>query len=127
MGVLSSKNCTKSTLPVVYQNQPVTLQPRDFTPEERTDWVEHKAEEKRYTPPDPQYGFVGRDIDILQIEKRLLTRRNILLVRGMGGAGKTTLLRHLASWSHTTGFVQHVFYFGYDENCAKPVRPEILH
>ena len=102
-------------LPVVYQNQPVTLQPREFTPEERTAWFEHKAEEKRYTPPDPQYGFVGRDIDILQIEKRLLTKRNILLVRGMGGAGKTTLLRHLAAWWHTTGFVQRVFYFGYDE------------
>ena len=102
-------------LPVVYQNQPVTLQPRDFTPEERAAWFEHKAEEKRYTPPDPQYGFVGRDIDILQIEKRLLTKRNILLVRGMGGAGKTTLLRHLAAWWHTTGFVQRVFYFGYDE------------
>jgi hypothetical protein len=102
-------------LPVVYQNQPVTLQPREFTQEERTDWFERKAEEKRYTPPDPQYGFVGRDIDILQIEKRLLTKRNILLVRGMGGAGKTTLLRHLAAWWHTTGFVQRVFYFGYDE------------
>jgi DNA repair exonuclease SbcCD ATPase subunit len=34
---------------------------------------------------------VGRDLDILQIEKRLLTKRNILLIRGMGGAGKTTL------------------------------------
>ena len=33
----------------------------------------------------------------------------------MGGAGKTTLLRHLAGWWHTTGFVQRVFYFGYDE------------
>jgi hypothetical protein len=102
-------------LPVVYQNQPVTLQPREFTHEERTAWFEHKAEEKRYTPPDPQYGFVGRDIDILQIEKNLLTKRNILLIRGMGGAGKTTLLRHLAAWWHTTGFVQRVFYFGYDE------------
>ena len=56
-------------LPVVYQNQPVTLQPREFTPEERAYWFERKAEEKRYTPSDPQYGFVGRDIDILQIEK----------------------------------------------------------
>src|SRR6266700_5372705 len=102
-------------LPVVYQNQPVTLQPREFNPEERATWFERKAEEKRYTPPDPQYGFVGRDIDILQIEKRLLTKRNILLVRGMGGAGKTTLLLHLAAWWHTTGFVQRVFYFGYDE------------
>jgi tetratricopeptide (TPR) repeat protein len=102
-------------LPVVYQNQPVTLKPRDFTPEERTDWFERKAEEKRYTPPDPQYSFVGRDIDVLQIEKRLLTKRNVLLLRGMGGAGKTTLLRHLAAWWHTTGFVQRIFYFGYDE------------
>ncbi len=102
-------------LPVVYQNQPVTLQPHEFTPEERAAWLERKVEEKSYTPPEPQYGFVGRDIDILQIEKRLLTKRNILLVRGMGGAGKTTLLRHLAAWWHTTGFVQRVFYFGYDE------------
>jgi hypothetical protein len=38
-----------------------------------------------------------------------------LLIRGMGGAGKTTLLRHLAAWWHTTGFVQRVFSFGYDE------------
>jgi tetratricopeptide (TPR) repeat protein len=102
-------------LPVVYQNQPVTLQPREFTQEERTAWLERKEEEKRYTPPNSQYGFVGRDIDILQIEKRLLTKRNILLVRGMGGAGKTTLLRHLADWWYTTGFVHRVFYFGYDE------------
>jgi tetratricopeptide (TPR) repeat protein len=102
-------------LPVAYQNQPVPIQPREFSQEERTAWFERKAEEKRYTPPDPRYGFVCRDIDILQIEKRLLTRRNMLLVRGMGGAGKTTLLRHLAAWWHTTGFVQRVFYFGYDE------------
>jgi NB-ARC domain len=91
------------------------LQPREFTLDERKDWFERKAEQQRYTPPDPAYGFVGRDLDILRIEKRLLTRHNILLVRGMGGAGKTTLLRHLAAWWHTTGFVQRVFSFGYDE------------
>jgi tetratricopeptide (TPR) repeat protein len=102
-------------LPVVYQNQPVTLQPREFKPEERSAWLERKVEEKSYAPTEPQYGFVGRDIDILQIEKHLLAKRNILLIRGMGGAGKTTLLRHLAAWWHTTGFVQRVFYFGYDE------------
>ncbi|HBE27197.1 MAG TPA: Tfp pilus assembly protein PilF [Ktedonobacter sp.] len=102
-------------LPVVYQNRPVTLQPREFTLDERKDWFERKAEQQRYTPPDPTYGFVGRDLDILRIEKHLLTRRNILLVRGMGGAGKTTLLRHLAAWWHTTGFVRRVFSFGYDE------------
>ena len=58
---------------------------------------------------------MGRDLDILQIEKRLLLERNILLVRGMGGAGKTTLLRHLGAWWRTTGFVNKVFYFGYND------------
>ena len=33
----------------------------------------------------------------------------------MGGAGKTTLLRHLGWWWQTTGFVDQVFYFGYDQ------------
>jgi len=102
-------------LPVVYQNQPVQVQPREFTLSEREAWFEHKAEEQRYTPPEPHYGFVGRDLDILEIERRLLLKRNLLLVRGMGGAGKTTLLRHLGAWWHTTGFVERVFYFGYDE------------
>ena len=63
---------------------------------------------------------MGRDVDILQIEKRVLStsegkQRNLLLVRGMGGAGKTTLLHHLGQWWQTTGLVEEVFYFGYDE------------
>src|SRR5258707_3311531 len=103
-------------LPVVYQNQPLPGQPREFTPGDRDAWSERKAEEEqRYRPPEPHYGFVGRDLDILEIERRLLLKRNLLLVRGMGGAGKTTLLRHLGAWWHTTGFVERVFYFGYDE------------
>ncbi len=100
-------------LPVVYQNQPIQLSVRPSTPEELARRHEHHA--NRYNPAQPNYGFVGRDLDILQIEKHLLTRRNILLIRGMGGAGKTTLLRHLGSWWQTTHFIQEVFYFGYDE------------
>ena len=102
-------------LPVVYQNQPLTLEVRDFTLEERSAYNNRKLAEKHYAPPEPRYGFVGRDLDILQIEKRLLAKRNLLLIRGMGGAGKTTLLKHLRAWWHTTGFVLQTFYFGYDE------------
>src|SRR5260221_8893739 len=81
-------------LPVVYQNQPVQVQPREFTPGERAAWFERKAEEEqRYSPAEPHYGFVGRDLDILEIERRLLLKPNLLLVRGIAGAGKTTLLR----------------------------------
>ncbi len=102
-------------LPVVYQNQPLRLGVREFTPQEREDFYAHQAELARTAPREPRYGFVGRDLDILHIEKLLLTRRNILLIRGMGGAGKTTLLQHLSSWWRTTGLVDQVFYFGYDE------------
>jgi len=112
-------------LPVTYQNQEVRLAPRPFAPEEEERYYNKQA--ARYQPPQPTYGFVGRDLDILQIEKRLRAPlrtevkeaeragRNVLLLRGMGGAGKTTLLHHLGSWWQTTGFVDQVFYFGYDE------------
>ncbi|MCP5103519.1 MAG: CHAT domain-containing protein [bacterium] len=66
------------------------------------------------------YGFLGRDVDILEIERRLLDK-NILLVKGLGGTGKTTLLCHAAEWWLKTGWLKHVFYFGYDE---KPFRAE---
>src|SRR5260370_19447910 len=33
-------------LPVVYQNAPVTLQPREFPPPERAAWFESNAQEK---------------------------------------------------------------------------------
>lgn len=107
-------------LPVVYQNQPVRLAVRELTPDEARAYYERQAQP--YTVPQPTYGFVGRDLDVLQIEKRLLARRNLLLVRGMGGAGKTTLLHHLAMWWQTTKFVEQVYYFGYDEkawNCQQ--------
>ncbi len=100
-------------LPVIYQNQPQRLTPRPFTPEEKALFLGKEA--GRYQPISPIYGFVGRDLDTLQIEKRLLTRRNLLLIQGMGGAGKTTLLQHLAEWWQRTGFIGQVFYFGYDE------------
>jgi tetratricopeptide (TPR) repeat protein len=100
-------------LPVVYQNRPARLVTRDFDDDERRDYYEHLA--KRYqNPAPPSYGFVGRDLDVLNVERRLL-KHNVLLVRGMGGAGKTTLLHHLGEWWQTTNFVGEVFYFGYDE------------
>ncbi|HEX3642727.1 MAG TPA: CHAT domain-containing protein [Ktedonobacteraceae bacterium] len=88
-------------LPVVYQNQLQSLRARDLTPEESVAY--YGKEEKRYPQPRTNYGFVGRDLDILYIERYLLLNRNILLVRGMGGAGKTTLLHHLGFWWQTTG------------------------
>jgi tetratricopeptide (TPR) repeat protein len=57
---------------------------------------------------------VGRDLEILKIEKALL-KHNVLLLQGMGGTGKTTLLNYLREWWQKTNFVKNTFYFGYDE------------
>jgi tetratricopeptide (TPR) repeat protein len=67
--------------------------------------------------PVAEYGFVGRDLDIQAIERRVLTDRDghQLLVRGMAGAGKSTLLAHLAWWWQRTGLVDHVFRFSYED------------
>ena len=99
-------------LPVVYQNQPVRPAVREMTGAERTAHYERQA--ATVAEPETAYGFVGRDLDILAVERRVL-RRNLLLVRGMGGAGKTTLLHYLASWWQSTGFVGQVVAFAYDD------------
>ena len=98
-------------LPVVYANREVDLKLREFAPAERTEYLTQRAQ--RYRFEAPTYGFVGRDLEILKIEKSLL-RHNVLLVQGMGGTGKTTLLNYLRDWWQTTHFVNGVFYFGYD-------------
>ncbi|MFZ1403139.1 MAG: CHAT domain-containing protein, partial [Anaerolineae bacterium] len=100
-------------LPVVYENRPQTLHPRDFTADESRAY--YAAQAAGVAEPKVAYRFVGRDLDVLEIERRLLGDRNLLLLRGMGGAGKTTLLGHLAWWWQRTGFVEQVFYFGYDQ------------
>ena len=101
-------------LPVVYSNQGVNLNLREFTPEEEEKYFEKFASsyQNQYTPPE--YGFIGRDLEILKIEKALF-RHNILLLQGMGGTGKTTLLNYLCSWWETTNFAPDIFYFGYDK------------
>lgn len=99
-------------LPVVYRQQAVRLNLRPFTPQEAEVYYAQLGQAAVWT--EPTYGFVGRDLEILKIEKAL-RRRNILLVQGMGGTGKTTLLKYLAHWWRQTNFVRQVFYFGYDE------------
>ncbi len=99
-------------LPVAYQNREPRLAFREFTREETDRWYTEEA--GRSPDPVTEYGFFGRDLDVLRIETALLTRRNLLLVQGMGGSGKTTLLRHLAHWWELTGLTERSFYFGWD-------------
>ena len=94
-------------LPVIYQNRAPGFDQNTFQGQVVPTFTD-------YAPPRTTYRFVGRDIDILQVERLLLHQRNLLLIHGLGGAGKTTLLHHLGWWWQKTRFVKQVFYFGYD-------------
>ena len=98
-------------LPIVYCRGEIALNLREFTPEEEEQY--YLGLDSHYKFNKPNYGFVGRDIDILLIEKALL-KHNILLLKGMGGAGKTTLLNYLQEWWRVTKFAEKIFYFSYD-------------
>ena len=104
-------------LPVIYQNRAPEFDKKAFQ-------GQVASADTEYAAPRTEYGFVGRDMDILAIEQHLLTKRNLLLTRGMGGAGKTTLLHHLGWWWQKTRFVEQVFYFGYDRKAYH--LPEII-
>jgi tetratricopeptide (TPR) repeat protein len=99
-------------LPVIYCRGKINLNLRPFTPEEEEKYWEYIG--NQYVFPLPEYGFVGRDLEILKMEKALL-KHNILLLKGMGGTGKTTLLNYLREWWQKTNWATHIFYFGYDK------------
>ena len=99
-------------LPVVYGTQQVNLNLREFRIDEKKQDLSSRR--NKYKFPRIEYEFVGRDLDILKIEKAL-RRHNMLLLQGMGGTGKSTLLRYLHEWWQTTNFTDLVFYFRYDQ------------
>ena len=99
-------------LPVVYSNGQVNFNLREFTPEEEKQYKSNL--DSKYSFAEPTYSFLGRDLDILFIEKALL-KHNILLLQGMGGTGKTTLLNYLQQWWQVTKFAEDTFYFAYDK------------
>jgi hypothetical protein len=51
-------------LPVAYQNREPKLAFRDFTSDEAARWYSEEAE--RSPEPAPEYGFFGRDLDVLR-------------------------------------------------------------
>lgn len=95
-------------VPALYQQLPGFVpMPRDSGPagleeqEKAAVDVRGQAEE---ACPDGRYGFIGRDDDILKIERALRDGDNpCVLLSGVGGVGKTELARGFARWYAETG------------------------
>ncbi|NJR25802.1 MAG: CHAT domain-containing protein, partial [Richelia sp. CSU_2_1] len=65
-------------------------------------------------PDVSAYGFVGRDYDILCLE-RAFRQNNVVLLQGMGGVGKTELVGGFARWlADTQGRKGGVFFTSFE-------------
>ncbi|HUS85587.1 MAG TPA: tetratricopeptide repeat protein [Anaerolineales bacterium] len=87
-------------VPVIYQQEPYEL------------CLQVKAEavkktEKPELPEEAQdeqnpYGFIGRDRELLRLERAMRSETPAILVSGIGGVGKTTLARGFLKWLSDT-------------------------
>lgn len=89
-------------VPVLFQEKNDTQLVRKIPSRAAREVNEDLRKIKRGDTPDaPVHGFVGRDRELLRLERLLLREPWVVLV-GQGGAGKTTLAAEFARWMFDT-------------------------
>ncbi|MEQ9354431.1 tetratricopeptide repeat protein [Coleofasciculus chthonoplastes] len=69
-------------------------------------------------PEEGAYGFVGRDYDILRLE-RAFRQNNIVLLQGMAGVGKTELACGFGRWlEETQGRTGKIFFMSFEHGAT---------
>jgi len=69
-------------------------------------------------PKEGTYGFVGRDYDILRLE-RAFRQNNIVLLQGMAGVGKTELACGFARWlEETQGRTGKIYFISFEQGAT---------
>ncbi len=69
-------------------------------------------------PEEGAYGFIGRDYDILRLE-RAFRQNNIVLLQGMAGVGKTELACGFARWlDQTQGRSGKMFFMSFEQGAT---------
>ncbi|MDJ0621144.1 MAG: tetratricopeptide repeat protein [Calothrix sp. MO_192.B10] len=108
-------------VPVLYQQEPYT----PFIVENNTDIpdIDDFVETLYITslhgfPEVGAYGFIGRDYDILRLE-RAFRQNNIVLLQGMGGVGKTELSCGFGRWlEETQGRAGKLFFISFEHGAT---------
>jgi len=63
-----------------------------------------------------KYGFIGREKDILQLERVIREKPAGILIHGMAGEGKTTLIKGFLQWlKATNGIYKKIFWFNFKD------------
>ncbi|HEY9692001.1 MAG TPA: CHAT domain-containing protein [Oculatellaceae cyanobacterium] len=69
-------------------------------------------------PEAGAYGFIGRDYDILRLE-RAFRQNHVVLLKGMGGVGKTELVCGFARWQQETqGRTGGIFFTSFEQGAG---------
>ncbi|MGK7878086.1 MAG: tetratricopeptide repeat protein [Xenococcaceae cyanobacterium] len=108
-------------VPVLYQQEPHT----PFTPKKEAPSLaelmaqtESPSEETQGLPEEGAFGFVGRDYDILRLE-RAFRQNYAVLLKGMGGVGKTQLAGGFARWlADTQGRTAGIFFTSFESGAG---------
>jgi tetratricopeptide (TPR) repeat protein len=112
-------------VPVLYQQEPY----RPFRPTTATPSFADLMEEADNSsviaspllvdlPKVSAYGFLGRDYDILRLE-RAFRQNYVVLLQGMGGVGKTELVGGFARWlADTQGRKGGVFFTSFESGAG---------
>ncbi|WP_335093261.1 tetratricopeptide repeat protein [Nostoc sp.] len=110
-------------VPVLYQQEPYT----PFVPKKTAPSFAYLMAQADNTPesskavglPDESaYGFIGRDYEILRLE-RAFRQNHLVLVQGMGGVGKTELAAGFARWlNDTQGRTGGMFFTSFEQGAG---------
>ncbi|MBE9033125.1 tetratricopeptide repeat protein, partial [filamentous cyanobacterium LEGE 11480] len=109
-------------VPVLYQQARYA----PFKPQERKLGLEAMLEGQATEPEAPAlvavpdesaYGFIGRDYDLLRLE-RAFRQSHVALLRGMGGVGKTELACGWARWLMRTQGREQVFFTSFERGAG---------
>ncbi len=96
-------------LPVLYQQSPLDFAFADSaTHEARPSRLPQEVTESR-----DEYGFIGRDGPILEMERALHRKAPCILLQGLGGVGKTTLARGFLRWLDETNGLDAALWFDF--------------
>jgi tetratricopeptide (TPR) repeat protein len=99
-------------VPVIYQQDrlDLTFANTPGTPAEKS------AQPAPVSDRDEPFGFIGRDGELLALERALRGPVAGILINGLGGSGKTTLARGLVEWlTATEGLERDCWWFNFQD------------
>ncbi len=97
-------------VPVIYQQEHYDLSFGDGPTSEAVEKVELPDGASDEENP---YGFIGRDRELLKLERAIRKDTPAILIHGLGGVGKTTLARGFVRWLRDTGGMDGCLWLGF--------------